>query len=154
MDLNRFQKTLKNVNEFGFTENGMNRLAYTETERNALAYMIELFKQEGMNVRVDEIGNVIARREGVNPSLPVVACGSHIDTVYNGGKYDGTVGVVAGLEVVRYLNDHNIKTEHPIEVIIFACEESARFGIATLGSKGMAGLLNKEVIADLQDKEG
>src|SRR5699024_2595581 len=117
------------------------------------AYMIELFKQEGMNVRVDEIGNVIARREGVNPSLPVVACGSHIDTVYNGGKYDGTVGVVAGLEVVRYLNDHNIKTEHPIEVIIFACEESARFGIATLGSKGMAGLLNKEVIADLQDKD-
>lgn len=154
MNVERFQETLMSINKFGLSERGMNRLAYTEAEQNAVHYMIGLFKQEGMEVNTDAVGNVIAKREGLNPELPAVACGSHIDTVYNGGKYDGTIGVLAGLELVRHLNEYDIKTEHPIEVIIFACEESARFGAATIGSKAMTGLLRGADVESLVDKDG
>src|SRR5690625_7528449 len=109
---------------------------------------------EKMDVYMDAIGNVIGRREGTNPTLPAVACGSHIDTVYNGGKYDGTVGVIAGLEVIRILNEENIVTKHPIELIIFACEESARFGVATIGSKAMTGRITREQLKKLSDRDG
>src|SRR5699024_302778 len=118
MNEKRFEKTLEEVNKFGFTDDGINRLAYTETERQAVKYFIEIFEAEGMTVKIDEVGNVIARREGTEPNLPAVVTGSHIDTVYNGGKYDGVIGVVAGLEVIRSLNEQEIETEHPIEVII------------------------------------
>src|SRR5699024_3597134 len=134
---------------YGYTETGINRLAYTPTERQAVLHLIDLFKHEGMSIYEDAIGNVIARREGEDSTLPAVACGSHIDTVYNGGKYDGTIGVLAGLEMVRYLNDHEVVTKHPIEVIIFACEESARLGAATIGSKVMTGLIDKADIKKL-----
>src|SRR5699024_4913132 len=130
-----------------------NRLAYTEIERQAVKYFIELFEAEGMTVKIDEVGNVIARREGTEPNLPAVVTGSHIDTVYNGGKYDGVIGVVAGLEVIRSLNEQQIETENPIEVIIFACEESARFGVSTIGSMALIGEFNKEYLK-LEDKDG
>ena len=153
MNLKRIEQTFNELNRFGYSELGMNRLAYTESERQALKYLIELFQQEGMEVKVDPIGNVIARREGTDPSLPAVMTGSHIDTVYNGGKYDGTLGVVAGLEVVRLLNEQNIKTKHPIELVIFACEESSRFGVATIGSMAMIGQFNERLL-QLKDKDG
>ena len=154
MNIKRFQRALEELNKFGLTDKGINRLAYSETERKAISHLINLFKDEGMSVKVDEIGNVIARREGLDSSLPAVACGSHIDTVYNGGKYDGTIGVLAGLELVCYLNENEIETEHSIEVIIFACEESARFGVATIGSKVMVGLIENDNIKNLVDKNG
>ncbi|MEI3607933.1 Zn-dependent hydrolase [Pseudogracilibacillus sp. SE30717A] len=154
MNLKRLKKTLEEINQYGYTKNGINRLAYTKTEQRSLQHLISLFKKEGMTVKKDAAGNVIARREGMNPKLPAVACGSHIDTVYNAGHYDGTVGVVAGLEVIRSLNDEKIVTEHPIEVIVFACEESARFGVATIGSKAMTGLFNGDDFKQLTDKDG
>lgn len=107
-----------------------------------------------MKVRIDSCGNMIARREGIDPKLPVVACGSHIDTVYDGGQYDGAVGVLGGLEAIRSLNDKNIQTMHPIELIVFACEESSRFGVSTIGSKAMTGELNIDSISKLKDKNG
>src|SRR5699024_10890552 len=70
------------------------------------------------------------------------------------GQYDGIIGVVGGLEIVRYLNENNIATKHPIEIIVFACEESARFGVSTIGSKAMTGLLEKKELIALQDKQG
>lgn len=107
-----------------------------------------------MEVRIDSYGNMIARREGKNPDLPVVAFGSHLDTVIPGGRYDGTVGVVGALEVIRSLNEKGIETEHPIEIICFACEESSRFGVSTIGSKAMTGILKKEKLTKLIDKDG
>src|SRR5699024_3154886 len=85
---------------------------------------------------------------------PPVMMGSHLDTVYQGGKYDGAVGVTAALEVITRLNEKGIETDHPIEIISFACEESARFGVSTVGSKAMAGLIEKEKYRDLTDREG
>ncbi|PAF21353.1 allantoate amidohydrolase [Terribacillus saccharophilus] len=154
MDLKRLEKTLHDINQFGHSKEGVTRLAYSKEERQAAELFSNLCRQEGMNVRIDSCGNVIARREGTNPNLPVVACGSHLDTVIQGGEYDGTLGVIAALEVVRSLNDKGIKTKHPIEIIAFACEESSRFGVSTIGSKAMAGLLKKESVAELRDSEG
>ncbi len=154
MNLNRIKQTLADINQYGALDHGVTRLAYSEAEQSATKHFIRLCKEAGMSVRSDAAGNVIARREGLNPNLPAVACGSHLDTVISGGKYDGTLGVIAGLEVVRSLNDQGIQTLHPIEIIAFACEESSRFGVATIGSKAMAGVVKKELIESLNDMEG
>ncbi|UFJ41793.1 Zn-dependent hydrolase [Brevibacillus humidisoli] len=154
MNLTRFEQTLQEMNRIGALDKGVTRLAYTREEQQAREYFVFLCKRAGLQVRIDPCGNVIARREGRNPQLPAVACGSHLDTVIQGGRFDGTLGVLAALEVVERLNEKGIETEHPIEIISFACEESARFGVSTIGSKAMAGLLKKEQIADLKDKHG
>lgn len=153
LNIKRLQNTLKKLNQFTDPGQGINRLAYTKTERNARRFLIDLFKEENMTVKLDAVGNIIARREGIDPNLPAVAFGSHIDSVYEAGRYDGTIGVLAALEVIRSLNEQSIMTEHPLEVISFACEESSRFGISTLGSKAMAGLLKKEELSILRDKD-
>ncbi|WP_308858209.1 Zn-dependent hydrolase [Paenibacillus sp. R14(2021)] len=154
MDVERLEKTLIEINEFGNTDKGVTRLAYSLIERQAVERFSSLCEQAGMTVRMDPCGNLIARREGIHPDWPAVAIGSHLDTVIQGGKYDGALGVVAALEVIRSLNDHGVETEYPIEIIAFACEESSRFGVSTVGSKAMAGVLNKELISGLKDKEG
>jgi hydantoinase/carbamoylase family amidase len=151
---NRIIKTLNKINEFGRTKNGMFRLAYSEAERKVHQFFIAECKSLGMDVRVDTAGNIIARRKGLDESLPAVAIGSHLDTVYSGGEYDGSLGVAAGLEIVRALVKEGIETLHPIEVICFACEESARFSFATLGSKAMVGSLNQESLKLLKDRDG
>jgi hydantoinase/carbamoylase family amidase len=154
VNLMRLTTTLNEINKFGSSDKGLMRLAYTKEERKAVEYFTDLCIKEGLQVRIDSCGNLIARREGRNPDLPAVACGSHLDTVIQGGKYDGAIGVVAALEVVRSLNDKGIVTEHPIEIICFACEESSRFGVSTIGSKVMVGDLKKESVAELKDKNG
>jgi hydantoinase/carbamoylase family amidase len=130
---------------------GVTRLAYTELDRQAKEYIKTLFQNEGMQVKEDTAGNIIARRSGREEEAPAVAIGSHIDTVVNGGIYDGTVGVLAGLEVVRKLNKNNIVTDHPIEIIVFASEESSRFGVSTIGSKAMAGKIEYQTLEMLKD---
>ncbi|MEN1967910.1 M20 family metallo-hydrolase [Lentibacillus sp. N15] len=152
MSIRRIEQTLNQFNKIGYTENGMNRLAYTENECNAKELFKELCERENLHVRMDEAGNMIARREGINPTLPPVLTGSHLDTVFNGGKYDGTVGVVAAIELIRRLNEQQIQTTHPIEIIGFTAEESSRFGMATIGSKGMAGTLESRNVETLKDK--
>lgn len=154
MSFKRFEDDFSEINKIGQSENGMNRLAYTHEYERALKYLEKECLDAGMKVRIDSCGNFIARREGEDKDLPAVACGSHLDTVYEGGRFDGTVGVLGGLEVIRRLNDHKIKTLHPIELIVFACEESSRFGVSTLGSKVMAGILDYKEIEKLKDRDG
>nr|WP_210023341.1 MULTISPECIES: Zn-dependent hydrolase [unclassified Paenibacillus] len=155
MEITRLESTLEEINKIGASENkGITRLAYTKEHWKANEYFIRKCKEEGMSVRMDPCGNIIARREGREPHLPVVACGSHLDTVQEGGKYDGTLGVVAGLEIIRSLNKKGITTRNPIEIISFACEESARFGVSTIGSKAMAGKISHESLEKLKDKDG
>jgi hydantoinase/carbamoylase family amidase len=155
MNISRLETTLEQINEIGASAgNGITRLGFTKEHWAANEFFIEACKREGMQVRIDACGNVIARREGKESGLPAVACGSHLDTVQQGGKYDGTVGVAAGLELIRSLNEKGIFTRHPIEVIVFACEESARFGVSTIGSKAMAGKLSKASVERLKDRAG
>ncbi|MFS0689369.1 Zn-dependent hydrolase [Sporosarcina sp. 179-K 8C2 HS] len=154
MNLKRLQKSIDVMAQFTKGGQGINRLAYTKVEQNARNYIIKQLKEEGMTVRVDAVGNVIARRDGFVRGLPAVAMGSHIDSVYDAGKYDGVAGVIAALEVIRSLNEQNIQTLHPIEILVFACEESSRFGVSTLGSKAVAGLLKIEEVSSLEDCNG
>ncbi|WP_042354178.1 Zn-dependent hydrolase [Bacillus rubiinfantis] len=150
----RYQALLDNINQYNSGTKGITRVAYTNEEQACTHALMRFCKDAKMNARLDHAGNVIARREGKNPNLPPVVMGSHIDTVYHGGKYDGVVGVTAGLEIIRRLNDKGIITDHPIELIAFACEESSRFGISTLGSKAMTGKINKQKYRHLKDRDG
>lgn len=154
MKLERLRQSFKELAAFTNKGEGINRLAYTKMERNARLFLMEQFERAGMTVRTDYAGNVIARREGKFHDLPAVATGSHIDSVYAAGEFDGTAGVLTALEVMRSLQDDHVETEHPLEVIIFACEESARFGVSTLGSKAMSGRLDPAYTRSLTDKEG
>ncbi|MCG3087804.1 Zn-dependent hydrolase [Sporosarcina cyprini] len=154
MKMDRLRLSFEELAKFTDKGEGINRLAYTKMERDARLYMIEQLKLAGLTVRTDYAGNVIARREGAAPDLPVVATGSHIDSVYAAGEFDGTAGVLVALEIMRSLADEGIATLHPLEVIIFACEESARFGASTLGSKAMTGRLDPAYTRSLTDKNG
>jgi N-carbamoyl-L-amino-acid hydrolase len=99
---------------------------------------MQLMKQAGLEVRIDEAGNIIGTRKGKNPSLPVLAFGSHIDSVPGGGNYDGDVGVLGALECIELLNENKIITDHPLEMIIFSDEEGG-----LTGSHGMLGTLKQ-----------
>jgi hydantoinase/carbamoylase family amidase len=150
----RYQTLLNKINQYSSGEKGITRIAYTNEEQACLHAFMRLCKDAKMTVRLDNAGNLIARRDGRNNGLPPVVMGSHMDSVYQGGKYDGVVGVTAALEVVNRLNEKGIETEHPIEIISFACEESSRFGVSTVGSKALAGKFQKEKYRHLKDRDG
>jgi len=118
---------------------GCCRLALTDEDKAGRDLFVSWCRQSGCEVEIDQVGNIFARRWGVNPELPAVATGSHLDTQPHGGKFDGIYGVLAGLEVVRSLNDANIQTRAPIDVIVWTNEEGARFAPPLAGSSTFAG---------------
>ncbi|MFD1781020.1 Zn-dependent hydrolase [Fredinandcohnia salidurans] len=150
----RYQILFNKINQYNSGDKGITRIAYTNEEQTCTHAFMRMCKAEGLDIRMDQCGNVIARREGRIKGLPPVLVGSHLDTVYQGGKYDGVVGVTAALEVVKRLNIQGVETDHPIEIISFACEESARFGVSTVGSKAMTGQFDKEKFRYLKDRDG
>ena len=97
-----------------------------------------------MSVRTDPAGNVFGRREGLEPQVPAVASGSHIDTVANGGMFDGVAGTMAAIEAVHVIHENGGRTRHPLEVIVFANEEGARFSNALWGSRALLGIVQEE----------
>jgi N-carbamoyl-L-amino-acid hydrolase len=120
----RIQTRLLELSKFGELPNGgIGRVAYSKADQEGRAYFIGLMKKAKLAVTIDYAGNLIGRRKGKNPALKPIAFGSHIDSVPNGGNYDGPVGSISGLELIETLNENNIVTEHPLELIIFANEE-------------------------------
>lgn len=154
VNIKRLAADLQAISEIGKTQAGWNRLAYTETERKAVQLFMRSCEEIGLSTRIDLIGNAYARWEGRNPELPVVLCGSHLDTVRNGGRLDGTYGVMAALEAVRSLKEQGIEPVFPLEIVAFACEESSRFGISTVGSKAVVGVLQADKVCGLMDRDG
>lgn len=132
------------------TSPGVTRLSFTEQCEKADRLLFEWMEEAGMVVRKDEMNNLIGRYEGKNKAAPVLIIGSHIDSVINGGKYDGTLGVIAAIEVIQVLKDHQEIPAHPIEVVSFCDEEGARFHTTFLGSRAMAGTLT---LMDLDCKD-
>jgi hydantoinase/carbamoylase family amidase len=132
---------------------GFTRLGYSNEENQSIAAFEKIAKELGLEIKRDQAGNVIARWIGASEDLPAVAVGSHLDTVVSGGGYDGTAGVLCALGAVKQLKDEGYQPTHPIEVIVFRSEESARFGISTIGSKAMAGLLDLQ-IGSVKDSSG
>jgi N-carbamoyl-L-amino-acid hydrolase len=148
----RLQSTLVKLSEYGRNpDGGVTRLGYSEADMAARGYVIGLMKEAGLRVRVDPAGNIFGHRDG-SQKLPVILFGSHIDSVVQGGNYDGDVGSLGAIEVVRALNESSVQTRHPLEVVIWTNEEGNHFGIGTLGSGIAAGVIGPEILDRKDDK--
>ena len=130
------------------------RVVFTEADLRARAFVKQLYRDAGLTIREDAIGNTFARWPGAEPGLPAVATGSHIDAIPNAGRYDGTVGVLGGLEAIRALIRAGFRPRRSIELILFTSEEPTRFGIGCLGSRVLAGVLDESAAARLTDRDG
>lgn len=130
------------------------RIVFTDADRRARSYVKTLCAEAGLSVREDAVGNTFARWEGTSPDLPAVATGSHIDAIPNAGRYDGTVGVLGGLEAIRALARAGVRPRRSIELVVFTAEEPTRFGIGCLGSRLLAGTLDQTAGDRLRDAEG
>ena len=151
----RLYQSLMDLAKIGATEKGGNcRLALTALDGQGRDLVTGWMREAGMQVSVDQVGNVFARRPGRNNARPPVMTGSHIDTQPTGGRFDGCFGVLAGLEVVRALNDAQVQTEAPIEVVIWTNEEGTRFTPVMMGSGAFVGKFSLASILDAQDKDG
>ena len=129
INLQRLQGTLEKLSDFGRNpEGGVTRLGFSETDLAAREYVPGLMRQAGLEVRVDPAGNIFGLRAG-SEKLPTLLFGSHIDSVLHGGNFDGDVGSMGAIEVMRALNDERIKTRHPLEAVIWTNEEGNHFGI-------------------------
>lgn len=133
---------------------GVNRLALTQADGEGRALVKKWFEDAGLEVRVDRIGNCIGRRRGKRDTDAPVMSGSHIDSVPTAGAFDGCLGVLGALEVVRVLNEKNIETARPIEIAFFTDEEGARFGTDMLGSAVAVGRLSLDFALGLKDRQG
>ncbi len=153
VDSQRLQGTLGKLSEFGRNpEGGVTRIGFSETDLAAREYVSGLMKQAGLQVPVDPAGNIFGLREG-SEKLPILLFGSHIDSVIHGGNFDGDVGSMGAIEVIRALNEGSVRTRHPLEVVIWTNEEGNHFGLGTLGSGVAAGLLGPEIL-ERKDDEG
>ena len=130
------------------------RVLYTESDMQARAWFKSLCEEAGLEVREDALGNTFARWPGTEPDSSAVATGSHIDAIPHSGRFDGTVGVLGGLEAIRALRASGFTPRRSIEIILFTSEEPTRFGIGCLGSRAMAGTLTPEDICRLKDEDG
>jgi N-carbamoyl-L-amino-acid hydrolase len=117
-------------------QGGVSRVAFSDADVAGRAYVKRLMTDAGLDVRVDTAGNIVGRRAGTVPELPVIMFGSHIDSVPQGGNYDGDVGVIGAIEVVELLEAHGLETRHPLEIVVFTDEEGG-----TIGSQALAGSL-------------
>jgi N-carbamoyl-L-amino-acid hydrolase len=151
----RLWQSLMDLAQLGATaKGGVCRLALTDLDRQARDLFVQWCEAAGCSVSVDAIGNIFARRPGRNPALPPVMTGSHIDTQPTGGKFDGCYGVMAGLEVIRTLNDLQIETQAPIEVVVWTNEEGSRFPPCMMGSGVFAGKFDLQDTLDKRDDQG
>ncbi|NNJ89024.1 MAG: Zn-dependent hydrolase [Eudoraea sp.] len=142
VDQDRLENTILTLAKYGMMENGeTNRVAFSDADLEGRAYIISLMQVSGLEVSVDFAGNIIGKRAGRDRYLKPIGFGSHIDMVPNGGNYDGCVGSLAAIEVIRTLNDAKIQTEHPLEVFIFSNEEGG-----VMGSRALVGELKQEAL--------
>ncbi|QEX24147.1 Zn-dependent hydrolase [Hypericibacter adhaerens] len=151
----RLWQSLMRLAEIGATEKGgVCRLALTDLDREARDLFVSWCKDAGCTVTIDKMGNIFARRAGRDNSLPPIMTGSHLDTQPTGGKFDGAYGVLAGLEVIRTLNDHGAETQAPVEVVAWTNEEGSRFAPAMVASGVFGGAFDLDYALSRADTEG
>lgn len=127
------------------------RRAFTERYAQARQWLQSEMEQAGLKVELDAAGNLIGRRDGSNPSALPIITGSHTDTVLAGGRFDGIIGVLAGIEVAQSMNEQGVELAHPFEVIDFLSEEPSDYGISCVGSRAFSGLLDAKMQATRRD---
>src|SRR5262249_25508558 len=145
----RFWSTLERLSEFGRPagggfDSGVTRIGFSEAELAARGWLMQQMRDSGLTVRVDPAGNIFGKPDG-QENLPTILFGSHVDSVPRGGNFDGDVGSLGALEVMRALSDGRINTRHPLEMVIWTNEEGAHFGRGLLGSSAAAGLLSSDL---------
>jgi N-carbamoyl-L-amino-acid hydrolase len=154
VDRKRLEQSIHDLGRIGETpRGGLTRLALSDDDRRARDQMMAWMREAGLRVTVDRMGNIFGERAGSEP-LPPVMMGSHVDSVPTGGKYDGQLGVLCGLEVIRALNDGRARTRHPVTLVIFTNEEGARFQPAMIASGVMAGKIALEDAYNARDRDG
>jgi len=125
----RMQQRIQALSRFGANpQGGVSRVAFSKADIEGREYIKDLMEQAGLEVRLDTAGNIIGKREGSDPDLPVIMFGSHIDSVPGGGNYDGDVGVIGAIEVAQLLHENGVKTRHPLEIVSFTDEEGGLVG--------------------------
>jgi beta-ureidopropionase / N-carbamoyl-L-amino-acid hydrolase len=155
IDGKRLWSSLMEMAEIGATpKGGVNRLTLTDLDRRSRDLFARWCREAGCTIAVDRMGSMFARRKGADDKLPPVMFGSHLDTQPTGGKFDGALGVMAALEVVRTLNDLDITTRHPIEIAMWTNEEGSRFAPAMVASGVFAGVFTLEHGLAVRDIEG
>ncbi|MDE1172152.1 MAG: Zn-dependent hydrolase, partial [Parvibaculaceae bacterium] len=155
IDGDRLWRSLMEMAEIGGTpQGGVCRLALTDEDRQGRDLFIKWCEEAGCTIRIDQMGNIFARRAGSDDSLPPIMTGSHLDTVPTGGKFDGVLGVLAGLEVMRTLNDLNYVTRAPVELAVWTNEEGSRFSPAMVSSGVFAGTISMDEAKARTDKRG
>ncbi|BBI33302.1 Zn-dependent hydrolase [Cohnella abietis] len=153
--LDRFARRIQALAEIGMTSDlGSSRIAYSQEDRQAKELLKAWMKEAGLEVREDPVGNVIGTLLGANPEIPSVMSGSHIDTVPNGGHFDGVVGVLSALEVAQRWSEQGFVPQRSLEVVAFSDEEGSRFHASLTGSHFMTGQLNLDSVKHYQDDEG
>lgn len=154
VNIERLWDRLTKLGTFGKEESGgITRLSFTVEERAAQDELRFYMEQAGLTVCTDAVGNLFGRKQGLNSLKPVVLIGSHIDSVYNGGNFDGPLGVLSAVEVLQTMKDQGIETEHTIELVVTKDEEGARFSFGMIGSRGLAGTLQEEAL-HRRDQQG
>src|SRR5436190_20146188 len=151
----RLWRSLMELAQIGATpKGGVRRLALTDLDRQGRDLVVRWLREAGANVEIDGAGNIFATRRGRDDAAPVVLTGSHVDTQPSGGKFDGNYGVLAGLEVLRTLNDAGVVTQKPVGVAIWTNEEGSRFVPVMGGSGTFAGVFTLEHVLQQCDADG
>ncbi len=155
INADRLWDSLMQMAKIGATEKGgCCRLALTDLDRESRDLFVSWCKEAGCTIKVDKMGNIFARREGTESSLPPVLTGSHLDTQPTGGRFDGVYGVLTGLEVIRSLNDMNIQTRHSVEACVWTNEEGSRFAPAMVASGVFGGVFTLDYGLSRSDADG
>ncbi|MFZ5705805.1 MAG: Zn-dependent hydrolase [Pseudomonadota bacterium] len=151
----RLWNSLMEMGEIGgLPHGGCRRLALSDDDGAGRDLFVRWCREAGCEIGVDQVGNVFARRPGWDADAPAVATGSHLDTQPHGGKFDGIYGVLAGLEIVRTLNDHGVETRRPIDIVVWTNEEASRFYPPLTGSSAFAGLLDPADVHRVETFDG
>ena len=151
----RLWDSLMDIARIGVTDKGgSRRLALTDLDREGRDLFVTWCRDAGLDVSVDAMGSIFGRRHGTDESLAPIVCGSHLDTQPNGGKFDGVFGVLAGLEALRAMNDAEVETAHPIEVVCWTNEEGSRFAPAMIASGVFAGVFDLDYGLSRADTDG
>jgi N-carbamoyl-L-amino-acid hydrolase len=154
IDRTRLEQSIEELGRIGATERGgLTRVALTDEDRRGRDWLVARMKDAGLRVTIDQMGNIFGERAG-EAALPPVMLGSHADSVPTGGTYDGQLGVLCGLEVIRTLNDGKARTRHPVTLVVFTNEEGARFQPAMIASGVMAGKIALEDAYNARDTAG
>ena len=156
INFKRFEANFNAISRFGALKGGgLTRLAFSKEDLEARNFLINLIEENGFKLKIDNVGNIFAiYDDGCESGEKPVCVGSHIDSVPNGGFYDGTLGVMAGLEALISIKEAGIKLKRPFWLINFCCEESSRFKTATIGSKIISGKLGLQRLHELKDEDG